>query len=87
MYAAQQWPEQRAANSIQSPQLIDPTLLRAARLLYRAYQEVHRERMDRPVGVAINRLTHRGQLIFRGKPILLFTESFVPFEQIESGLY
>jgi hypothetical protein len=87
VYAAQQWPEQMAANPIQSPQLLDPTLLRAARLLYRAYQEVHRERMDRPVGVAINRLTHRGQLIFRGKPILLFTESFVPFEQIESGLY
>lgn len=87
MYAAQQWPEQMAANPIQSPQLLDPTLLRSARLLYRAYQEVHRERMDRPVGVAINRLTHRGQLIFHGKPILLFTESFVPFEQIESGLY
>lgn len=87
MYATQEWPEQMATNSIQSPQLLDPTLLRAARLLYRAYQEVHRERMDRPVGVAIDRFTHRGQLIFRGKPILLFTESFVAFEQIESGLY
>lgn len=85
--AAQQLPEQMASNSIESPQLLDPTLLRAARLLYRAYKEVHRERMDRPVGVAIDRLSHRGQLIFQPKPILLFTESFVPFEQIESGLY
>ena len=87
MYAAQQWPEQMVNKSIQSPQLLDPTLLRAARLLYRDYQEVHRDRMDRPLGVAINQLTHRGQLLFREKPVLLFSESFVPFEQIESGLY
>lgn len=84
MYASPQWTED---NTIDSPRLLDPTLLRAARQIYRTYREVHPERMQRPLGVAIDRFTHRGQLIFQTKPALLLTECFVPFEQIESGLY
>ncbi|MEB3826449.1 hypothetical protein [Phormidium sp. CCY1219] len=84
MYAAPQWQEE---TTVESPTLLDPTVLRAARQIYRTYKEVHPDGMQRPLGVAIDRFTHRGQLIFRKKPALLLTECFVPFDRIESGLY
>ncbi|NJP10685.1 MAG: hypothetical protein HC866_15420 [Leptolyngbyaceae cyanobacterium RU_5_1] len=67
--------------------LLDPGLIRAARSIYTTYYEVHPELVQRPLGVAIDRFTHRGKLIFSGKPILLPQECFVPFSQIESDLY
>jgi hypothetical protein len=62
---------------------VDPEVVRSARLIYQTYYEVHPELTEPPLGVAINRLTHRGKLIFTGKPILLPQECFVPFEWIE----
>lgn len=47
------------------PILLDPSVLRAARQIYRTYYEVHPEVTQRPFGVAIDRFTHRGKLIFR----------------------
>lgn len=67
--------------------LLDPGLIRAARIIYTTYYEVHPELIQRPLGVAIDRFTHRGKLIFSGKPVLLPQECFVPFSQIESDLY
>lgn len=67
--------------------LLDPSLLQAARTIYRTYYEVHPEQVQRPIGVAIDRFTHRGKLIFGGKPVLLPQECFVPLNQIESELY
>lgn len=61
---------------------LDPTLIQSARLIYETYFAVHPE-IDRPLGVAINRITHRGKIIFSGKPILLPQECFIPFELIE----
>jgi hypothetical protein len=69
------------------PILLDPALLRAARQIYRTYYEVHPELTQRPYGVAIDRYTHRGKLIFRSKVILLPQESFVPFSQLEAEIY
>jgi hypothetical protein len=69
------------------PSLLDPSLLRAARQIYRGFYEVHPEVIQRPIGVAINRLNHRGKLIFGKKPVLLPQECFVPFEQIQAELY
>lgn len=66
--------------------LLDPAVVRAARQIYRTYYEVHPD-IPRPLGVAIDRFTYRGKLIFSGKPILLPQECFVPFSQIESELY
>ena len=86
VYTSQQRIENRA-DRIEIPVLLDPALLRAARQIYRTYQEVHPERIQRPLGVAINRSTYRGKLIFSGKPILLPQESFVPFSQIETEIY
>ncbi len=67
--------------------LLDPALLQAARTIYRTYYEVHPDQVQRPSGIAIDRFTHRGKLIFGGKPILLPQECFVPLNQIEAELY
>lgn len=72
---------------MENPWFLDPSVLRAARLIYRGYLEVHCEQMQRPLGIAISRVDHRGQVIFSQKPILLPGECFVPFEQIESQIY
>lgn len=69
------------------PILLDPALLRSARQIYRTYYEVHPEVPQRPSGVAIDRYTHRGKLIFKRKPILLPQECFVPFSQLEAEIY
>lgn len=65
--------------------LLDPNLLQAARQIYRCYYEVHPEQTRRPIGVALDRYTHRGKLIFGEKPILLPKECFVPLSHIEGG--
>lgn len=61
-------------------EFIDPAVIRSAQLIYQTYYEVHPELTEPPLGVAINRVTLRGKLIFTGKPILLPQECFVPFE-------
>lgn len=66
--------------------LLDPALLQAARYIYQTYYEVHPEQMQRPIGIAIDRYSYRGKLIFGQKPILLPKECFIPLNQIESGL-
>ena len=70
-----------------SPLLTDPALLQAAQQIYRAYYEAHPKLVQRPSGVAINRTTLRGKLIFTNKPILLPSEFFVPLSQLESELH
>ena len=69
------------------PLLLEPTVLRAARQIYRTYYDVHPEMTQRPQGVAIDRFTHRGKLIFKTRPILLPQECFVPFSQLEAEIY
>ncbi len=66
--------------------LLNPELIRAARHIYRTFYEVHPEIVQRPIGVAIGRLNHRGKLVFGDKPVLLPQECFVPFSQIEPAL-
>jgi hypothetical protein len=67
--------------------LLDPNLIQAARQIYRVYYEVHPDEVQRPLGIAIDRFTYRGQLIFTRKPVLLPQECFVPLNQIESELH
>jgi hypothetical protein len=86
VYVSQQRAETRV-EEVSFPTLIDPAVIRAARQIYRTYYEVHPEINQRPLGVAIDRYTHRGKLIFTGRPVLLPQECFVPFNQIESDLY
>ncbi|MGB6015850.1 MAG: hypothetical protein WBG32_14060 [Nodosilinea sp.] len=69
------------------PTALNPALLKSARQIYRTYYEVHPDDVQRPIGIAISTKTHRGKLIFGGKPVLLPTECFVPISQIEPGLH
>jgi alkylhydroperoxidase family enzyme len=69
------------------PPLLDPVLLRAARQLYRTYCAMNSRMTRQPLGVIINRKSHRGQLAFNDRPILLPDECFVRLQQIESDMY
>jgi hypothetical protein len=86
VYTSQQWPGEYT-DQTDLPMLLDPALLRAARQIYRTYYEVHPDVKQRPYGVAIDRYTHRGKLIFKRKPILLPQECFVPFGHLEVEIY
>ena len=66
------------------PMLLDPKLLRMARRIYRSYCVLHPKTNRRPLGSAIHRDSHRGQLMFNPKPILLPGECFVPMKQLET---
>lgn len=65
-----------------SAQEIDPYLVKAAQHIYQKCYEVYPERAEQTQGIAINRETYRGQLIFQDNPILLPWESFIPYEQL-----
>jgi hypothetical protein len=58
-----------------------PTLLRAAQSIYTNYCQTHASNQT-PLGIAIDRDTYRGHLIFVNKPILLPQECFVPFAEL-----
>ncbi|MDJ0568425.1 MAG: hypothetical protein QNJ53_05205 [Pleurocapsa sp. MO_192.B19] len=65
----------------------DPSLIKAARNIYRSYCRLNIPTGSQPMGVVINRDTHRGQLAFKAKPILLPRECFIPMKQIEAEIY
>lgn len=65
----------------------DPTLLRAAKRIYRTYRVLHSKSNRHPQGVAIHRESYRGQLIFKTKPILLPGEYFISLKQLESETF
>jgi hypothetical protein len=68
------------------PVLLDPVLIKAARQIYDTYCRLHSKLNKTPIGVAIDAKTHRGQLLFTKKPILLPRENFIPVEQLKSGI-
>ena len=65
----------------------DPSLIKAARNIYRNYCHLNITIENQPKGVVINRDSHRGQLSFSPKPILLPREYFIPLQQIEAEAY
>lgn len=65
----------------------DPSLIKAARNIYRNYCHLNITPVNQPTGVVINRDNHRGQLSFSAKPILLPREYFIPLKQIEAEAY
>jgi hypothetical protein len=64
------------------PIVLSPVMVKAAKNIYQAYVETHGSRQT-PLGVALNRHTFRGQLIFTSQPILLPHECFVPLRDID----
>ncbi len=81
----------RPKRSYQNPEfkmtLLDPELITAARKIYRTYCNLHSHLSKKPYGVAIDRDTYRGQLVFKEKPILLPGECFIQIDRIESEIY
>ena len=81
----------RNYNSIEAEEtsmiFFDPTLIKAARNIYRNYCNLNIPVHNRPMGVIINRDNHRGQLSFNPKPVLLPRESFISLQQIEAEAY
>lgn len=65
----------------------DPALVKAARKIYRTYCNLNSQLNRKPFGVAIDRDSYRGQLVFKNKPILLPKECFIPIDQIEAEIY
>ncbi len=65
----------------------DPSLIKAARNIYRSYCNLNVTTDRRLMGIVINRDNHRGQLAFSPKPILLPRECFIPLKQIEGETY
>ncbi|OUL22060.1 hypothetical protein [Nostoc sp. 106C] len=89
MYALRQGQENYTAPNNQhlQPPLADPAVIRAAGQIYYTLCEAHPEVTGQATGVAINRTTHRGKVIFTNQPVLLPQECFVPLSQIESHMY
>ncbi len=61
----------------------EPTLMQASRKIYQTFIDVHPNVEEEPLGVAIDRYSYRGKLIFNRIPALLPQEAFIPFEQID----
>lgn len=61
----------------------EPTLMQASRKIYQTFIDVHPNVTEEPLGVAIDRYSYRGKLIFNRIPALLPQEAFIPFEQLD----
>ena len=59
-------------------------MLASARETYHAYCQIHSEAQP-PMGVAMDRNTGRGQLIFSEHPILLPHEYFISVDQMQQA--
>jgi hypothetical protein len=83
--------EPPTAKAIPMPQsnshgFFDPALLRAAKDVYTLYCQIDADREHRrqPIGVAMNKLTYRGKLIFSSYPVLLPEECFISTQELET---
>ena len=88
MYATQELLEQQYSPTDEEkfPVFLDSILVRIAKQIYQTYCTHHSRMTRRPLGVAIDRQTCRGQVIFGIRPILLPAERFVSFDQLESEI-
>ena len=66
---------------------LDPKLIQAAKIIYRTYYDSRSHIERKPLGVALNKETFKGQLIFGERPILLPGECFININQMEAEVY
>jgi len=66
---------------------LDPILIQAAKKIYRIYSDSRSQITRKPLGVALNKETLKGQLIFGERPILLPGECFINMNQMEAEVY
>ena len=64
------------------PIMLSPVIVKAAKAIYEMHVETHGTARRTPMGIALDRYTYRGQLIFCEQPILLPHECFVPLQEI-----
>jgi hypothetical protein len=69
------------ANEAQ-PQL-DALTLQAAQAIHQRYCAVYKPGKPKPLGVAIDPTTRRGQLVFTDSPVLLPQERFIPIQMLQ----
>jgi hypothetical protein len=74
-----EWPVENSSRSDREVGF-EPALVHAARKIYRTFIDVHPDVDEDPLGVAIDRYSYRGKLIFNRIPALLPQETFIPFE-------
>ena len=63
----------------------DPSLLYTAKAIYQDYCSISLKKTLMPLGIVIDRVTHRGQVVFTEHPILLPQECFIPVKHLESN--
>ena len=73
-----------SANHNGMGEILDPNVLKSAKEIYYTYLHFHVQLKRKPIGVAVDQKTHKGQLLFTKRPILLPDEKFVPISQLES---
>lgn len=61
----------------------DPSLLYAAKAIYQNYCSIPLTKPSVPLGIVIDRVTYRGQVVFTEHPILLLQECFIPVQHLE----
>jgi hypothetical protein len=66
--------------------IFEPALLRAGVDIYSLYCQINpdRERRRQPIGIAMNKASYRGKLVFSSYPILLPQECFISVDRLES---
>ncbi len=64
------------------PIMLSPVIVKAAKAIYEMHVETHGTSRRVPTGIALDRYTFRGQLLFCEQPILLPHECFVPLQEI-----
>lgn len=75
-------PPDQNRHSEPAPLPSQEVMLASARETYHAYCQIHTDTQP-PVGVAMDRNTGRGQLIFAEQPILLPHECFISVAQMQ----
>jgi hypothetical protein len=67
---------------------VDPDLFSSAQEIYDYYCQINpdRERRRQPIGVAVNKHSHQGKLIFSSSPVLLPDECFISVQKMESNV-
>jgi len=76
-------PPSRNRNTEPDPLPSPEIMLASARETYAAYCQIHVDAQP-PIGVAMDRNTGRGQLIFSEQPILLPHECFISVDQMQA---
>ncbi|HHP7231329.1 MAG TPA: hypothetical protein ACFCUY_10790 [Xenococcaceae cyanobacterium] len=65
----------------------DSTLIQAAKRIYRTYYRINSKISKQPYGVAIDKDSLRGHIIFKERPVLLPGECFIRLNELEAEVY